>query len=152
LELYKKGLKPVLYMPKTSTKPHHSSKSFQLRGKVFSGSGEGAKFIELSWVRKQIAEKLGFVPYPGTLNIKLTEGIAKFKLLKKAKAIEILPAEGFCRGRCFNACFMDTLKCAIVIPEVENYPEDILEIIAPINLREKFKLKDGDIVDVQIMR
>jgi riboflavin kinase len=123
-----------------------------VKGKVFSGSGEGARFIEIPWVRKQIAEKFGFIPYPGTLNIKLAEGIANSKLLKKAKAIEILPAEGFCRGRCFNACFMDTLKCAIVIPEVENYPEDILEVIAPINLREKFKLKDGDMVNVQIMR
>jgi riboflavin kinase len=124
----------------------------RVKGKIFSGSGEGAKFTEIPWVRKQIAEKLGFIPYPGTLNIKLTEGIVKFKLLKRAKAIEILPAEGFCRGRCFNAYFMDTLKCAIVIPEVDNYPEDILEVIAPINLREKFKLKDGDMVNVQITR
>ncbi|MFZ0966140.1 MAG: DUF120 domain-containing protein [Candidatus Bathyarchaeia archaeon] len=123
-----------------------------VKGKVFSGSGEGARFIEIPWVKKQIAEKLGFIPHFGTLNIKLTEGIANVKLLKKAKAIEILPAEGFCRGRCFNACFMNTLKCAIVIPEVENYPEDILEVIAAINLREKFKLKNGDVVDVQIMR
>jgi riboflavin kinase len=123
-----------------------------VKGKVFSGSGESARFVEIPWVRKQIAEKLGFIPYPGTLNIKLAEGIANSKLLKKAKAIEILPTEGFCRGRCFNACFMDTLKCAIVIPEVENYPENILEVIAAINLREKFKLKDGDVVDVKIMR
>jgi riboflavin kinase len=126
-------------------------KMLRVRGKVFSGSGEGAKFIEIPWVREQIIEKLGFIPYPGTLNIKLTEGVVNFKLLKKAKAIEILPAKGFCRGRCFNACFMDTLKCAIVIPEVENYPESILEVIAPINLRQKFKLKDGDTVDVKIM-
>ena len=127
-------------------------KMLRVKGIVFSGSGEGARFIEIPWVRKQITEKLGFIPYAGTLNIKLAEGIANSKLLKKAKAIEILPAEGFCRGKCFNACFMDTLKCAIVIPEVENYPEDILELIAPINLREKFKLKDGDIVNVEIMR
>jgi riboflavin kinase len=122
-----------------------------VRGKVFSGSGEGARFIEIPWVRRQITEKLGFIPYPGTLDIKLAEGIVRFKLLKKAKTIEILPARGFCRGRCFNACFMDTLKCAVIIPEVENYPEDVLEVIASINLREKFKLKDDDIVDVQIM-
>jgi riboflavin kinase len=127
-------------------------KTLSVRGKVFSGGGEGAKFIEIPWVRKQIAEKLGFIPYPGTLNIKLIEGIANLKLLKRAKAIEILPAEGFCRGRCFNAYFMDTLKCAIVTPEIDNYPEDILEVIAPINVREKFKLKDGDMVNVQIMR
>ena len=123
-----------------------------VKGKVFSGSGEGVKFTEIPWVRKQITEKLGFIPHPGTLNIKLTEGIVELqKLSKKAKAMEISPAKGFCRGRCFHAYFMDTLKCAIVIPEVENYPEDMLEIIAPINLREKFKLKDGETVDVKIM-
>ena len=123
-----------------------------VKGKVFSGSGEGTKFIELPWVRKQIVEKLGFVPHPGTVNIKLTEGIGELKkMLKKAKAIEISPAKGFCRGRCFNAYFMDNLKCAIVIPEVESYPEDIIEVIAPISLREKFKLKNGDMVEVKIM-
>jgi len=122
-----------------------------VKGKVSSGSGEGVKFIEIPWVRKQILEKLGFVPHPGTLNIKLTEGIVKFKMLKKAKTIEILPAKGFCRGKCFNAYFINNLKCAIVIPEVENYPENIIEVIAPINLREKFNLKDGDVVDVKIM-
>jgi riboflavin kinase len=126
--------------------------NLRVKGKVFSGSGEGAKFVEIPWVRRQITEKLGFIPYLGTLNIKLTEGNADFKLLKETKAIEILPTEGFCRGKCFNACFMNVVKCAIVIPEVENYPEDILEVIAPINLRGKFRLKDGDMVDVEIMR
>jgi len=146
------GLKLVSDMPRTSPKPQHSSKSFYVEGKVFSGGGEGAKFIELPWVIKQIAEKLGFTPYSGTLNLKMTEvDVSLKKSLKNARSIEISPAEGFCRGRCFNAYFMDNLKCAIVIPEVENYPEDILEVIASINLREKFKLEDGDVIEVKIV-
>lgn len=71
--------------------------------------------------------------------------------MKKAKATEISPAEGFCRGICFNAYLMDTVKCAIVIPEVTGYPEDAIEIVAPVNLREKFHIKDGDIVKVKIV-
>jgi riboflavin kinase len=127
-------------------------KTVHIPGKIFSGTGEGAKFIQLPWVKRQITKKLGFTPYPGTLNIKLTEDSLNFKeLLKKAKAIEILPSEGFCRGKCFEAYFMDKLKCAIVIPDVVNYPADIVEVIAPINLREKFHLKDGDMVDVKII-
>jgi riboflavin kinase len=122
-----------------------------LKGRVFSGSGEGAKFTELRWVRRQIAEKLGFAPYPGTLNIKITEGNAKLKLLRGSKSIQISPADGFCRGRCFNAYLMDNLKCAIVVPEVTNYPEDVLEVIASTNLREKYRLKDGDTVEVKII-
>ena len=122
-----------------------------VKGKVFSGSGEGAKFIELPWVRKQIAEKLGFIPYLGTLNIKLAkDGVKVKKLLEKAKSIEVSPVNGFCRGRCFKAYLMDNVECAIVIPEIAGYPEDVLEVIAPINLRERFLLKNGDVVKVKI--
>jgi len=128
------------------------SLKMSLKGKVFSGTGEGARFIKLPWVKKQIVEKLGFTPYPGTLNVKLTKGSFAIKdFLKTAKAIEISPVKGFCRGRCFSAYLMDNLKCVIVIPEVENYPEDVIEVIAPINLREKFRLKNGDAVEVKIM-
>jgi riboflavin kinase len=124
----------------------------QVKGKVFSGSGEGAKFIQLPWVRTQIAEKLGFIPYPGTLNIKTTEGSRELKkLLKKEKTIEISPIEGFCRGRCFKAILMNNLKCAIIVPEIPNYTENIIEVIARVNLREKFKLKDGDVIEVKIV-
>jgi len=127
-------------------------KILHVKGKVFSGGGEGARFTELPWVKKQMAEKLGFIPYPGTLNIKLTEDKVNIKkLLKKAKAIEISPAPGFCRGKCFQAYLMGNLKCAIIIPEVENYPEDVIEVIAPVNLREKFQLRDGDVIEVKIL-
>jgi riboflavin kinase len=123
-----------------------------VKGKVFSGSGEGAEFIKLPWVSKQIAEKLGFIPYNGTLNIKLTaQSVVIKKSLMNARAIEISPIKGFCRGRCFGACFMHDLKCAIIIPEVENYPEGAIEVVASVNLREKFKLKDDDMVEVRIM-
>jgi riboflavin kinase len=123
-----------------------------IKGKIFSGSGKGAEFIRLSWVRRQIAEKLGFIPYTGTLNVKLTaESIVIKKSLKNARAIEISPARGFCRGRCFPAYFMYDSKCAIIVPEVENYPEGVIEVIAPVNLRVRFKLKDGDMVEVRIM-
>lgn len=125
----------------------------QLEGKIFSGSGEGAKFIGLPWVKRQITEKLGFAPYNGTLNIRLDEKgvLIKRRILRKAKAIEIIPQEGFCQGKLFRAVFMDKLECAIVIPEVEGYPENVIEIIAPINLREKFQLKDDDVIKIKIL-
>jgi len=123
----------------------------RIKGKVFSGSGEGAKFIQLPWVKTQIAEKLGIIPYPGTLNIKTTEGNRELeKLLKKQKTIEISPIEGFCRGRCFKAIFVDNLKCAVIVPEIPNYRENTIEVIAQVNLREKFKLRDGDVIEVKI--
>jgi riboflavin kinase len=127
-------------------------KSFYVKGRVISGKGEGANFLRLRWVRKQIKEKLGFTPHLGTLNIKLNEEHSNTKdLLKQTKGMLIMPTSGFRRGRCFRAYLMDFVECAIVIPEVEDYPEDLMEIVAPVNLREKLELKDGDTIEVEIL-
>ncbi len=127
-------------------------KTLRIKGIIFSGKGEAARFIELPWVKRQIVEKLGFTPYRGTLNIELTkEEFEKRALLEKAQTIEISPVKGFSRGKCFKANVMDKLECAIVIPEVPNYPENVIEVIAPTNLREKLKLRDGDSVEVKIL-
>ena len=123
-----------------------------IKGKVFSGSGEGAKYVKLPWVKKQIAAKCGFTPYPGTLNVKLVEKNFVLKdLAKKVKAVEISSKEGFCRGVCFRAIFKDSTECVIVLPEITGYPDNIVEIVAPVNLREKFGLKDGETVEVKIV-
>ena len=122
----------------------------KLSGTVFSGGGEGKKFLELPWVRRQIEEKLGFAPYPGTLNIKLSgENLKRRKLLEKAHPIKVCPADGYCNGLLIKA-FIGALECAIVVPEVASYPKDVLEIIAAVNLREALQLEDGTEVTVAI--
>jgi riboflavin kinase len=123
-----------------------------LKGKVFSGKGEGTQFLNFPWVRKQIEEKLGFAPYEGTLNVRLyKDSINLRKTLTSASGMEILPQPGFCRGRLLKACLMGTVVCAVVVPEVAGYPEDVIELVASVNLREKLQLSDGDLVVVQIM-
>jgi riboflavin kinase len=122
----------------------------ELSGTVFSGGGEGKKFLELPWVKQQLTEKLGFAPYSGTLNVKLSEeSVKRRKLLEKAHSIKICPADGYCTGTLFKAS-IGTLECAIVVPEVEGYPKDLLEIIAAVNLREQLKLEDGSEVTVTV--
>jgi len=127
------------------------AKTMRVKGKVFSGTGKGAQFASLPWVKRQIKEKLGFNPYPGTLNLRLnSDFIVVRKLLENAKAIDILPEPGYCSGKCFRAHIMQRLKCAVILPCVKNYPKDVLEIVAPSNLREKLKLRNGDEVEVKI--
>jgi len=121
-----------------------------LSGTVFSGSGQGRKFIGLPWVKQQIEEKLGFIPYSGTLNIRLTkENIQQKKLLDNSTQIEICPPKGYCTGKLIKAQIV-SLQCAIIIPQVPNYPSDVLEVIAPWYLRERFKLTDGSEVTVAV--
>jgi riboflavin kinase len=120
------------------------------KGTVFSGNGGGRKFISLPWVKRQIREKLGFTPYSGTLNIRLTkESVRQKKLLKKAEKFEISPVKGYCTGTLIEA-HMEELKCGIVLPQVPNYPQDVLEVIAAWNLRERFKIEDGSEVCVTV--
>jgi len=125
-------------------------KRIELSGAIFSSRGDGKKFLELPWVKRQITEKLGFTPYPGTLNVKLSEeSVKRKKLLEKVRSIKIHPADGYCSGTLFKA-FIGKLECAIVIPEVASYPKDIIEIIAAVNLREQLQLKDGGKVTVTV--
>lgn len=118
-------------------------------GKVITGKGEGKKYISLPWVKKQVEQNLGFSPYVGTLNLTLTkESLANKKLLNKSELI-IRPVEGYCSGLLFRASIRGS-PCAVVAPQVGNYPENVLELIGPVNLREKLTLKDGDDVAVSV--
>jgi len=124
-----------------------------VKGIVFSGEHVGRQFVKISWARKQIKEKLGFNPYFGTLNIRLPEKQTKKlkQLLKEVKGIEITPAKGFFRAQCFNVKIMDKIKGAIVIPEKPDYSPNVLEILAPVYLRETLSLKDGDEIQITIL-
>lgn len=125
-------------------------KTVSFTGEVISGQGSGRKYLALPWVKSQIEEKLGYTPFLGTLNLKLTaDSINRKKQLAKAKAVQICPAEGYCIGLIFRA-FVGELECAVVAPKVEGYPADLLEIIAPVNMREQLHLKDGDAVTVTV--
>jgi len=96
---------------------------------------------------------LGFNPYPGTLNLILSNKEAeKRKKLKKYKGITIIPEKGYCKAKCFKAKIkeLDEAEAALILPLVPNYPENLIEIISPLNLREKLNLKDGDRLEILV--
>ncbi len=127
-----------------------------LEGRVFSGMGEGAYYLSLEWYRRQIKEKFGFDPYPGTLNVNLLskDAIENRELVKKHADIEVngyhnsLRSYGRVRG--IPATFNDKDICAILFIERTHYGGNVIEIISPIYLRGKYGLKDGDKVKVTV--
>jgi riboflavin kinase len=122
----------------------------ELFGRVFTGRGEGRKYVELSWVKQQIMEKLSFDPYPGTLNLRLDEENMKRRvLLEKDAKLRLCHSEGYCTGLLFKAS-VDSVACGVVIPQVENYPDDVFEVVASVNLRQKLGLQDRDSVEVTV--
>ena len=119
-------------------------------GTVYSGRGTGKNFVALSWVKQQIIRNIGFPPYYGTLNIRLTEQSKdKKKQLETKQGFVVEPQTGYHSGILFHAQ-ISGLKCAVILPLVLNYPSDLLEIIAPQYLRGKLGLKDGDRVTVVV--
>lgn len=121
-----------------------------IKGKVFTGLSEGRRFTELPWVRRQVKEQLGFEPHPGTLNLSLSSDTEMGILLSRFEGREILPEKGYSSGRLYRASIMRRVLGAVVRPEVPGYPEDVVEIVAPVCLREELHLRDGDEVEVEI--
>lgn len=123
-------------------------RTLKFEGEVITGEGNGKKYLSFPWVQQQIEEKLGFTPFPGTLNLRLNKNSSsKKEILEKNETTRICPAVGYCVGILFKAK-INNIECAIVIPKIANYPKTTLEIIAPQNLREALNLKDGDKVAV----
>ncbi len=121
-----------------------------VKARVFSGEGNGRRYIELPWVKKQIKEKMGFESYRGTLNLTLSSDAKIISLLNKAKGLRIIPEKGFFPGRLHKALINGEVYGAVVQPEVPGYPENVLEVVAPVSLRERFGLRDGDEVELKI--
>jgi riboflavin kinase len=122
-----------------------------LEGSVFSGSGEAAKFTCLPWVKSQVKKRLGFAPFAGTLNVKLTPDSVKIRRkLSSSSGIKIVPASGYRLGTLFRA-IIGNIECAIILPEISNYPEDVVEILAEENLRVRLGLVDGSKVRIMLV-
>ena len=127
-------------------------------GHIITGMGEGAYYMSLDGYKKQFKEKLGYEPYPGTLNIKLNSMLfveAKKEMLKYP-AIKI---EGFSDQsrtfgwvKCYPAYINDSsnINSSILILERTHYDDSIIELIAPFSIKEQFSLKNGDYVKLKV--
>jgi riboflavin kinase len=130
--------------------------SVTLEGTVFTGLGEGAYYVSKPDYKKQIIEKLGFEPYPGTLNIKLSSDydIKTRMELEAYPAIEVTGFLGEDRSfglvKCYPAIIGGKVKGALVTAMRSHYDASVLEIIAPVCLRKQLMLKDGHKVKIEI--
>src|SRR5579884_1631389 len=91
-----------------------SSEAIHFEGNVVQGMGEGAYYLSLEGYRRQFLEKLGYEPYPGTLNDSKVAGAAVLAL------------------------------------ERTHYDDSILEVIAPVSIKESAGIKNGDRVKIKV--
>jgi len=131
--------------------------SMTLEGTVFTGLGEGAYYISKEPYRKQFIEKLGFDPYPGTLNLKLTTEY-DIKTRGELEAYPAVEVEGFKNEdrtfgsvKCYPVTIENKVKGALISALRSHYDASVLEIIAAVPLRTHLKLKDGHKVKVEVL-
>ncbi|TYT61069.1 DUF120 domain-containing protein [Natrialba swarupiae] len=131
-----------------------------LDGFVTSGMGEGRHYISLPGYKRQFAERLGYEPFPGTLNVDLDEESVRRR--GAVTSLEPIPIDGWeddertygpavCRPATVETADGDVYETAHVIsPERTHHDDDQLEVIAPEKLRETLELEDGDHVTVSL--
>jgi riboflavin kinase len=131
--------------------------SITLEGVVFTGLGEGAYYISKERYRKQFIEKLGFEPYPGTLNLKLTTDY-DIKARSELEAYPAIEIEGFRNEdrtfgsvKCYPVTIENKAKGALILALRSHYDASVIEVIAPVFLRKHLKLKDGHKVKVEVL-
>jgi len=122
-----------------------------IQGTLVSGLGEGRYYMSLAGYQKQFIEKLGFKPYIGTLNIKVdSEGRMRF-----LQGLKIIYIDGFStKSRTFGGikCYaarINGVAGAVMVPERTGHDADVMECIAPVYLRSRLKIKDGDKVTIK---
>ncbi|MFH1779630.1 MAG: DUF120 domain-containing protein [Candidatus Micrarchaeota archaeon] len=130
------------------------NQTFSFTGKVVPGFREGGYYMGLAGYSDQFKEKLGFIPFPGTLNVKLSSNkdLRNNELLRGMKGILI---EGFKEGdrvlgqaQCFKAWWND-VEGAVLIPKRTHYASNVMELIFPIDLRKK-GVKDGIVLSIKV--
>ncbi len=125
-----------------------------LPGVIESGLGEGAYYMSLQPYADQFVTILGFRPFPGTLNIRLSSGAVQRR--KRLGLAGWQRVNGFqSEGRTFGEvkvlpCMIRDVPCGIVVPGRSHYPDEMIEVIAPVGLRKAFSLADGDEISVEI--
>jgi riboflavin kinase len=136
-----------------------SDRSLDLVGTVTSGMGEGRHYISLSGYMEQFTERLGYEPFPGTLNVELEE--ASVRVRPEMASMEAVPIDGwedeertFGPATCYPAAVesggdrADTAH--VIVPERTHHDETQLEVIAPVKLRDALGLDDGDEVSIRV--
>lgn len=128
-------------------------------GHVTSGMGEGRHYITLPGYMSQFIDRLGYEPYPGTLNLELTE--QSIRRRSRLESIASIPIDGweddqrtYGPATCYPAVVegprggsVDTAH--IIEPVRTHHDNDNLEVIAPVRIRDELAIEDDDRVLVR---
>ena len=124
-------------------------------GRVFSGMGKGKYYVGHPEYQRRFVERLGYAPYPGTLNVKLEDPgtIGRLRELRSEDGVKvggfILGGESFSPLTCFDGELRGE-RVTLLFIDVTYYNETVAELISPTYLRGRLGLADGDVVSFTV--
>lgn len=128
--------------------------SRRIEGVIFSDLGQASKFMALDWVQEALRESLGFAPYPATLNLRpSTPQAARLweQIPREVAAVPLAPVPtGFCSAGLYFVSVQrladgeETVRGAVLLPAVVDYPKDKIEVVAQVRIKDALSVKDGD--------
>jgi riboflavin kinase len=133
-----------------------SSNSLSITGIVTSGMGEGAYYMSMKGYTKQFKSKLGYIPYPGTLNVQLKE--KKFsESISQLSNYEGTKINSFSDGKrtfgwvkCFKSKINNKIDCELILLERTHHDTTIVEFIAKTNIRKSLKIGNKSNIKIKI--
>ena len=112
--------------------------------------------MALNGYTKQFKMKIGYVPFPGTLNIKLNQ-LQATQIIQQLDDIDSVMIEPFSDGKrtygwvkCFHTILNNSIKCELIRLERTHHDSSVIELISKNNLRKTARLKTDSKVTLQI--
>jgi riboflavin kinase, archaea type len=121
-----------------------------LRGKVVSGTGNFSYWIDK--LHEHYQKKTGMKLFPGTLNVQMEE---PYTLPKQVIRLEAHEYGGSVSVSLVPCSILG--KTSFILRTDANeegrghHPKTIVEIATDVKLRDHFHLRDGDIVEIEIL-
>ena len=157
VKITSKGFSELVNLSTILQQSIDSSLSYvQIQGTLVSGMGEGAYYMSLKGYTKQFKSKIGYVPFPGTLNVKIDNKTHQATVNQLDRMDGVL-IQRFSDGKrtygwvkCFQAKLNQSIDCQLIILERTHHDKSIIELISKDCIRKSAKLKDGAKVTISI--
>lgn len=134
------------------TSPSH----VEFKGVIVSGMGEGAYYMSMKGYAKQFKSKLGYIPFPGTLNVKLRDK----EFVEAKRSLDAYPAvtvNGFSDGKrsygwvkCYPARVNNSVDAALILLERTHHDDSVIELISKENIKKSAKLSTGSQITIRV--
>ncbi|TLX94353.1 MAG: DUF120 domain-containing protein [Thaumarchaeota archaeon] len=128
----------------------------EFKGAIISGMGEGAYYMSLKGYAKQFKAKLGYVPFPGTLNVKLKDK----EFIEAKRTLDAYPAmmiNGFSDDKrtygwvkCYPARVNNLIDAALILLERTHHDDSVIELISKDNIKKSTKLSTGSQISIRV--